>query len=59
MVKKPWQSKTNWVALLVAVLGFVPGVGEFIAARPEVASVIVGLLMAGLRWVSNGRISLE
>jgi len=44
-VKKenPIKNKTNWVALISAVLAFVPGVGPWIAANPEAYATLVGV----------------
>lgn len=57
--KKPWQSKTNWAALIVAVSAFIPQVGQWIAANPEMYGMALGGLFAVLRAVSKGKIGIE
>jgi hypothetical protein len=63
--KKPWQSKTilaNTVIALAGVLaslGFLPSVHEFLQGHVEiVVSVIAGLGVL-LRLVTHGKISIE
>ena len=57
-VKKPWQSKTNWVALLVAVSAFVPSVSEWIGQNPTAFAEIIAGSMMILRMVSKGKINI-
>lgn len=57
--KKPWQSKTNWMALIVAGAAFIPQVQAFIVGNPEMYGMIVGGVFAVLRAVSKGKISIE
>lgn len=57
--KKPWQSKTNWAALIVAVSAFIPSVGQWIAANPETYGMALGALFAALRAVTKGKIGVE
>jgi hypothetical protein len=57
--KKPWQSKTNWVALLVAAAAFFPPVSDFISANPEAFSAIVGGIFLVLRQISGDKISIK
>ena len=57
--KKPWQSKTNWAALVVAAAAFVPSVSAWIQANPEMYSMVLGGLFAGLRLVTKGKIEIS
>jgi hypothetical protein len=57
--KKPWQSKTNWMALIFAVSAFVPVVQGFMKEHAELYGMIIGVVFSGLRQVSNGKISIE
>jgi hypothetical protein len=57
--KKPWQSKTNWVALIVALSAFVPSVGEMIAKNPEAFSMAVGAVFGFLRVITKEKISIK
>lgn len=57
--KKPWQSKTNWVALVTAVLSFFPQVGDWVANNPEIFMQVVAGVTAILRWVTDGKISIK
>lgn len=56
--KRPWHSKTMWMAALsaVAVAAFPPA-AAWIAANPVLYSFGVSGVFAGLRWISNGAIS--
>lgn len=47
--KKPWQSKTLWTSLIVAVAPLIPPVQALLVANPELAGTIVALVFAGLR----------
>ena len=58
-VKKPWQSKTNWAALVVAASAFIPSVGEFISKNPEGYALILSGIFGALRLISKGKISIE
>jgi hypothetical protein len=43
--ENPLKSKTNWIALLSAVVSFIPGVNAWIIANPEAyAGIIAGLV---------------
>ena len=57
--KKPWHSKTQWVSLLVAVAGFFPGAGEFVASNPEFVGILVGVVFSLLRISTDSTISLK
>lgn len=53
---KPWQSKTLWASLIVALAPMIPGVGPLVAANPEVAAAFVGLIFGALRLTSEGKV---
>ena len=55
---KPWQSKTHWTALVLAVLAFIPGMDELIAQHPTVTVIVQSLIMVGLRWITKSPVSL-
>jgi len=57
--KKPWLSKTNWVALLVAVASFVPSVSTWVASNPDTFMQLLGGVFFLLRAVTKGKISIE
>lgn len=57
--KKPWQSKTNWVALALAVAAFCPPVQKLISENPETFSIAVAGVFAMLRQISKGKISIS
>lgn len=56
--KKPWQSRTNWAALIVAASAFVPAVHDWVVANPEMYSMLLGGLFAGLRFITKGKIEI-
>lgn len=58
-VKKPWQSKTNWVALIVAVSAFIPNIQKLIVENPEAFSMAIGGVFALLRQVTKDRIVIK
>jgi len=57
--KSPLKSKTLWMALLVAVAAFIPGVGPWIAGNNEMFGIVVGGLFAALRAVTKGKLVIE
>jgi len=57
--KKIWQSKTNWVALIVAISAFIPSVSNWIGQYPTAFAEIVAGLMMVLRMISKGKIDIK
>lgn len=57
--KKPWESKTNWVGVVVAIAPFFPGVSEYVASNPDVVVQGLGFLFVALRFISKGKISID
>jgi len=53
--KKPWQSKTLWVNLLLAALAFFPQV----SVSPEIVGVVFTVANFILRLVTKKPISIE
>lgn len=58
-IKKPWQSKTNWAALLMAALSFFPKVHELVSANPELFMQILSGAIIFLRWLTKGKVSIK
>jgi len=56
--KRPWQSKTNWVALINAALAFWPAAAEWVANNPSVYIAIISGLMFLLRFLTKKEILL-
>lgn len=54
-----YKSKTLWVSLLVALAPFVPPLQVLILANPEVASLIVGGVFAGLRLTTSKKVVVK
>lgn len=59
MEKKPWESKTTWMALVVAVAAFVPPVQAFVTENMEMVGVILGGVFTLLRLVTKSKISIS
>lgn len=57
--KKPWTSKTLWVALIVAVAAFIPGSKEIVGEGGANVALILSTVFAVLRIVTKGKISIE
>lgn len=59
MEKKPWESKTVWVALVVAIIPFIPGASALISANPDVVGVTLGVVFAALRMITKDKIVIS
>ena len=57
--KKALQSKTLWSGLIVALAPFFPPAQAIIVANPELVSMLVGALFAGLRVVTDQNVVLK
>jgi hypothetical protein len=57
--KKPWQSKTLWIALIMAIVAFFPPVSEWIQANPEIFTMSLMGIFAVLRFISKGGIDIS
>lgn len=57
--KKPWQSKTLWLSLITAAAPFVPAFQKIIVEHYQLLGTVLGVLFAGLRSISKGKISIE
>lgn len=58
-VKKPWQSKTNWVALIMAIGGFFPSVWVYVEENPDMFMKAVGVIFFVLRYATKGKVSIS
>lgn len=56
--KKPWMSKTLWLAAITALAPFCPPVAAFMVANPAAVSAGLGAAFAALRLISNGKIAM-
>lgn len=57
--KKPWQSKTLILNLVVAVLALVfPPAKDFIEAKPELVISVFAVVNMVLRVITKGKIEL-
>lgn len=58
--KKPWESKTLWMAALNALAAlFVPSVQDFIKNYPEGYAAGLSVLFAVLRKLTKGSVSIS
>lgn len=57
--KKPWESKTVWVGILMALAPLIPGASDFMSQNPELVNSLVVTIFMVLRAVSGGRIALK
>lgn len=57
--KKPWQSKTNWVALIFAVAAFFPQVQALIAADPEIFATMMSGVFVALRMITKDKVVIK
>lgn len=56
--KQFWASKTMWMSLIVAVAPICPPLNAIISAHPELVSLVVGGIFAGLRMMTTKKISI-
>lgn len=56
--KRPWQSRTNWIALISAIAAFIPQVQVFIQENPESYAVIMSGVFMLLRQISKEKINI-
>ena len=55
--KKPWQSKTLWVNLIMAVLSFFPAVKD--TMQPEYLAAVFAVVNFVLRYVTKSPIQIS
>ena len=55
--KNPLLSKTNWLALLMALVAFIPSVSAWISANPTMFANIVAGIFVVLRFVSKDKLA--
>lgn len=58
MEKNILTSKTFWVSLLLALSPLIPGLSEWISANPDLFTGILGSVFAGLRLVTNSKVTI-
>lgn len=57
--KKPWQSKTLIIGLIMAVAPFVPVVNEWIQSNNEMFLSVMGFVFMGLRLITKDKIVIS
>ena len=56
--KRPWASKSIWVAWIVASLHFIPGYATWQVNNPEFVGISLGVLFTLLRLVTKDKVSI-
>lgn len=51
-----YKSKTFWVSVATGLLGWIPGVQEFLVGNPEIVTTALGVVFAILRFVTKDKI---
>ncbi len=57
--KPAWQSKTLWVNLILALAAFIPGIGGWIAAHPDMLGIAFAVINVGLRLITKKEITIS
>jgi hypothetical protein len=57
--KRPWESKTLWVNVIIALSALFPPVQALIVASPEAAALAVSGVNLLLRSATHGKIALK
>jgi hypothetical protein len=57
--KAPWQSKTVWLAIILAVAALFPQVDALIKAYPDYFATITAALFTAMRMISHGKIEIS
>ena len=58
-VKHPWESKTLWAGLIMAVVPLFPPVAALVAANPALAGALAGAITAGLRLMTQKKVVVK
>jgi uncharacterized membrane protein YoaK (UPF0700 family) len=58
-VKKPWQSKTHWTAVILALIAFIPGVEAWAKENTQIFMAIVSAVFMLLRQITKGKIAFD
>lgn len=59
-MKAPWQSKTLWLNLVMAISAlFIPAVGTWISAHPEALVLIWSGVNIVLRFVTKDKVQID
>ncbi len=57
--KPAWKSKTLLMTAFTAVMPFIPGLGEWVAAHTELYSCGVAFAFAVLRFVTKDKLGIR
>lgn len=57
--KPVYLSKTLWVNLIMAVGAFIPGVGEWIQAHPDLFAGVFAVINVILRLLTKDKLSIS
>ena len=57
--KKPWESRTNWIGIIIALSALFPQVQAVIAANPELVVQALSAIFIGLRFITKGKIEIK
>jgi len=57
--KKPWESKTIWLGVAVALLPLFPAISLVVSGNPELVSLVLGGLFTALRIISKDKINIS
>ena len=59
MDKKPWTSKTLWVAMIMALIGFFPAAQNWVANNPQAFAQGMALVFMILRAITKGKVAIK
>lgn len=59
MEKKPWESKTLWVAFVTAVVAFFPGAQKIVSEHPDLIVSALAAIFTVLRFVTKDKIVIS
>lgn len=57
--KKPWQSKTVWLNLILAIAAFFPAAQDHIKENPDIAAMAVALVNVVMRLLVKDKVALK
>jgi hypothetical protein len=58
-VKHALKSRTVWAGIIMAVVPLIPPLQALVIANPELTGVLAGLVVAGLRLVTDSKVTLK
>jgi len=56
--KKPWESKTVWKGIIIALAALSPVANDFVAKNPQLILIALGGVDVILRLITKDKISL-